>query len=86
MPDIFNRASIFSSEYLQMDPRLRPAGMTEKGEGGIGGDNKKMDHSEFMVLALQLYDVYRKSILGFASKKALAGERIAVVSPTLVST
>ncbi len=27
------------------------------------------DHSEFMVLALQLYDVYRETILGFASKK-----------------
>jgi len=45
-----------------------------------------MDHSEFMVLALQLDDVYRKSILGFASKKALVGERIALGSPTLVST
>jgi hypothetical protein len=46
----------------------------------------KRDYSEFVVLASQLNDVYRKSILGFASKKALAGERIAVVSPTLVST
>jgi hypothetical protein len=27
------------------------------------------DHSEIMVLALQLYDVYRETILGFASKK-----------------
>ena len=33
-----------------------------------------------MVLAIQLDDVYRKSILGFA------GERLARVSPTLVST
>jgi len=47
---------------------------------------KKMDHTEFMVLALQLYDVYPESILGFASKKALAGEHIALVYPTLVST
>jgi hypothetical protein len=39
-----------------------------------------------MVLALQLYDVYRESILGFASKKALGGKRIAFVNPTLVST
>jgi len=39
-----------------------------------------------MVLALQLYDVYRESILGFASKKALGGKRIALVNPTLVST
>ena len=45
-----------------------------------------MDHTEFMVLALQLYDVYRESILGFASKKALGGKRIAIVNPTLVST
>jgi hypothetical protein len=40
---------------------------------------KVSDHTEFMVLALQLYDVYRESILGFASKKALAGEHIALV-------
>ena len=39
-----------------------------------------------MALALQFYDVYRESILGFASKKALGGERIALVYPTLVST
>jgi hypothetical protein len=45
-----------------------------------------MDHTEFMVLALQLDDVYRESILGFASKKALGGKRIALVNPTLVST
>ena len=45
-----------------------------------GGKRYKADHSEFMVLAIQLDDVYRKSILGFA------GERLARVSPTLVST
>ena len=28
-----------------------------------------MDHTESMVLALQLYNVYRESILGFSSKK-----------------
>ena len=39
-----------------------------------------------MVLAVQLYDVYRESILGFVSKKALRGKRIALVNPTLVST
>jgi hypothetical protein len=39
-----------------------------------------------IVLALQLYDVYRESILGFTSKKAFVGECIALVSPTLVST
>ena len=44
------------------------------------------DHIEFMVLVLQLYDVYREPILGFASQKVLAGERIARVNPTLVST
>ena len=47
---------------------------------------KVSDHTEFMVLALQLDDVYRESILGFASNKALAGEHIALVYPTLVST
>ncbi len=45
-----------------------------------------MDYTKFMVLALQLYDVYRESILGFASQKALGGERIALVTLTLVST
>jgi hypothetical protein len=39
-----------------------------------------------MVLALHLYDVYRKSILGFASKNLLAGEPIALVEPTFVLT
>ena len=39
-----------------------------------------------MFLALQLYDVYRESILGFTSKKALEGEHITLVPPTLVST
>jgi hypothetical protein len=34
-----------------------------------------------IVPALQLYDLYRESILGFISKKALAGEGIARVSP-----
>jgi hypothetical protein len=34
-----------------------------------------------MVLALLLVDVYRESILGFALKRALAGERIVLVSP-----
>jgi hypothetical protein len=38
-----------------------------------------------MVLALQLYDVYGESILGFPVKKALAGETIALMPPTLVS-
>ena len=52
---------------------------------GIVG-KMKTDHTAFMVLALQLDDVYRESILGFASKKALAGEHIALVPPTLVST
>ena len=46
----------------------------------------KTDHTEYMALVLQFYDVYRESILGFASKKALGGERIALVNPTLVST
>jgi len=39
-----------------------------------------------MVLVLQPYDVYRDLILGFASQKVLAGEHIALVYPTLVST
>jgi len=50
----------------------------EKGE--------KADHTKFMVLDLQLYDVYQEYFLGFVSKKALAGERITLVNPTLVST
>ena len=33
----------------------------------------KRDHTEFMVLALQLYGVYWESILGFASKRVEAG-------------
>ena len=46
----------------------------------------KKDLTEFMVLALQRYDVYRESILGLARKKALGGEHIALVNPTFVST
>jgi len=46
----------------------------------------KTDHSELIVLALQLYDVYRESILGFANKNGLRGDRIVLVYPTLVST
>ena len=34
-----------------------------------------------MVLVLQLYDVYRGSILGFATQKMLAVKRIALVPP-----
>jgi len=48
-------------------------------------NGEKPDNTEFMVLALQLYDVYWESILGFVSKKALAGEHIALVYATLVS-
>ncbi|MBA3614434.1 MAG: hypothetical protein H0W49_16305 [Nitrospirales bacterium] len=44
------------------------------------------DQAEFMVLAFQLYNVNLKSLLGFTRKKALAGERIALVSPIVVST
>ena len=39
-----------------------------------------------MVLVLQPDDVYWESILGVAGKKVLTGERLANVSPTLVST
>jgi hypothetical protein len=39
-----------------------------------------------MVLVLQPYGVYREPILGFASQKVLADERIALVSPIIVST
>jgi hypothetical protein len=41
------------------------------------------DHPEYMVLALQLDDVYREFLLGFASK-LLAGEHAARVSATLM--
>ena len=44
------------------------------------------DHTELMVLVLQLYDVYRGSILGFARAKVLAVEQIALVPPIIVST
>jgi hypothetical protein len=46
----------------------------------------KLDHTESMVLPLPVDVGYRESILGFASKNVLAGERIALVSPTLEST
>jgi len=46
---------------------------------------KKTDHTDYMVLALQHYDVFRESILWFARYKALVGEYVALVSPTLVS-
>ena len=45
-----------------------------------------MDHTEFMVLVLQPYDVYGESTWVFPVEKALAGERIPLVSLTLVST
>ena len=44
-----------------------------------------MDHTEFMVLALQLYNVYWEASLGFASKNALAGQCHARVGPPLLS-
>ncbi|WP_447963722.1 hypothetical protein [Nitrospira sp. Ecomares 2.1] len=37
-----------------------------------------------MVLALQLYDVYRESTLGLGRKKGLTGEPIALVRTTLM--
>jgi len=46
----------------------------------------KKDHTEYMVLALQLDVVYQESILGTDNQKAFAGNRIALVAPTLVST
>ncbi|HBP89696.1 MAG TPA: hypothetical protein DD706_18575 [Nitrospiraceae bacterium] len=44
------------------------------------------DHSDLMILALQLDNMYRKSILGVTEKKPLAGECIACVYPALGST
>ena len=38
---------------------------------------------EFMVLVLQLDDVYREPILGFATQKVLGEARIALVSPII---
>ena len=73
--------------WLPSDRQLRYAVGTQyqwSERLSLGGNVE--DHTEFMVLALQFYDVYRESILGFASKKALAGEHIALVYPTLVST
>ena len=43
-----------------------------------------VDH--FGAASYETQNVYRKSILGFASKKSLPGEPIALVSPTPVST
>ena len=45
-----------------------------------------VDHSEFMVLALQLDVGYREFFLGVTGKQSLAGEQLARVSPTLVAT
>ncbi|MEO8324840.1 MAG: hypothetical protein ABI618_03260 [Nitrospirota bacterium] len=42
--------------------------MSSLDEGAIS------DHTEFMVLALQLYDACRESLLGIASQNALGGE------------
>ncbi len=42
-----------------------------------------MDHTKFMDLHLPLDDVYRASILGFASQRGLAGHRVGPVSPNL---
>jgi hypothetical protein len=44
------------------------------------------DHIEYLILVLQLYYVYRESILEFVSQKVLGGERIALVSPIFVSS
>jgi len=46
-----------------------------------------MDHTEFMVLALQVGCLFMGSpFCGFPVEKTLAGERIALRAPTLVST
>jgi hypothetical protein len=46
----------------------------------------KRDHTEFMVIALQLYGVYGGSILGFFPvENVLPGKRIPFVPPLLVS-
>jgi len=44
-----------------------------------------LDHSECMFLTLQIYDVDLELILRIVSKK-MAGERIALVFPTLGPT
>ncbi len=58
--------------------------------GGLSIENTEIslfpDHTEYMVLALQLDVVYQESILGTDNQKAFAGNRIALVAPTLVST
>jgi hypothetical protein len=43
------------------------------------------DHTEFMVLALQFYRCVSGIHLWVTRKKVLGGERIGLVSPTLVS-
>ncbi len=64
--------------------KLRNAGSGKARRHSI--NSSILDHTEYMALALQLYDVYRESILGFSSKKALAGNRIVLVSLTLMSS
>ncbi len=56
----------------------------ERSEGSV--PRMKTDHSDFMVLAFQPYDEYRKSILGVDREKALVGEGLACMDPALVST
>jgi len=43
------------------------------------------DYTEYTVLALPHYDVFRESLLWVARYKPLVGEYVALVSPTLVS-
>ena len=50
------------------------------------GDDPLWDHTEFMVLVLQLDDVFREPTLNFSSQKVLPGEGFALVSPIIVST
>ena len=50
------------------------------------GDDPLWDHTELMVLVLQLNDVFQEPILDFASQKVLPGEEFALVSPIIVST
>ena len=52
----------------------------------IIGDDPLWDHTELMVLVLQLDDVFQEPILDFASQKVLPGEGFALVSPIIVST
>ena len=74
----------FQSGRVGQSTSVGPRSLLNASVGPFGMRGIK-DHTAFMVLVLQPYDVYRELILGFASQEVLADERIALVSPIIVS-